>query len=120
MQAGDPDPESREKPTEEIREEQVFGGLDLIMIGDKSGSMGSSVAGELLWEMQRRAEYLIFSSLYRFARKLDHARLPQEYALSVRTQGISFRGSGDETILMKISRSRRILTHRTRCDYGTA
>ena len=33
------------------------------MIGDKSGSMRSTVEGERLWETQRRAEYLIFFPL---------------------------------------------------------
>ncbi|MBI4599850.1 transglutaminase domain-containing protein [Candidatus Uhrbacteria bacterium] len=97
-QAGDQDPASRERQTEEIREERVLGGLDFFIIGDKSGSMNRTVEGEKLWHMQRRAEYLIFSSLHRVARKLDHARLPEEYAFSVRTLGLSFRGHGEDDL----------------------
>ena len=95
--AGDMDPMSREKPAEETREEKIIGGFDLYVIGDKSGSTQSEVEvsggdAEAIWKMQRRAEYLIFSSLDRFARNLDRAGLQKENALSIRTQGISFRG----------------------------
>jgi transglutaminase-like putative cysteine protease len=90
--AGDTDPMSREKPAEETQEEKIIGGFDLYVIGDKSGSTKSEVDDEAIWKMQRRAEYLIFSSLDRFARNLDRAGLQKENALSIRTQGISFRG----------------------------
>jgi transglutaminase-like putative cysteine protease len=95
--AGDTDPMSREKPAEETQEEKIIGGFDLYVIGDKSGSTKSEVEvtggdTEAIWKMQRRAEYLIFSSLDRFARNLDRAGLQKENALSIRTQGISFRG----------------------------
>lgn len=96
--AGDSDPVSRELPTEDVKEEKLLGGFDLYMIGDKSGSMGSSVDGEELWKMQRRAEYLIFSSIHRFARELQRASLQEENNLSVRTQGISFRGNAPDDI----------------------
>lgn len=96
--AGDSDPVSREKPSEEIKEEKLLGGFDLYMIGDKSGSMRSSVDGETLWKMQRRAEYLIFFSLRRFEKNIERAGLQKENDLSARTQGISFRGSGPEDI----------------------
>ncbi|MEK7067068.1 MAG: transglutaminase domain-containing protein [Patescibacteria group bacterium] len=96
--AGDTDPMSREKASEETKEEKIIGGFDLYMIGDKSGSMRSTVEGERLWETQRRAEYLIFSSLHSFERNLKRAGLLKENALSVRTQGISFRGDDPEDI----------------------
>lgn len=94
----DTDPLSREKPSEEIEEEKAIGGFDVYMIGDKSGSMSNTVEGEALWKMQRRAEYLIFSSLHRFSRNIERAGLQKENELSVRTQGISFRGSGEKDI----------------------
>lgn len=96
--AGDTDPASREKPSEEVKKENVLGGFDLYIIGDKSGSMTHDVEGEALWQMQRRAVYLIFSSLYRFQNSIKRAHLPHENALSVRTQSISFRGSDPEDI----------------------
>lgn len=98
IMAGDSDPISREKPALEIKEEKLLGGFDLYIIGDKSGSMGSTVDGEALWKMQRRAEYLIFSSLHRFEKNLERAGLQKKNTLSVRTQGISFRGSGKDDI----------------------
>lgn len=96
--AGEADPLSREKPAEETKEEKLIGGFDLYIIGDKSGSMQSEVEGEALWQMQRRAEYLIFSSLHRFERNLERAGLQKENALSVRTQGISFRGNNPDDL----------------------
>ncbi len=95
---GETDPLSREKSAKEIKEEKLLGGFDLYMIGDKSGSMSGSVDGEILWQMQRRAEYLIFSSLHRFERNLARAGLQKENSLSVRTQGISFRGNDPDDI----------------------
>ncbi len=96
--AGDPDPISREKPSEEIREEKIVGGFDLYMIGDKSGSMDNTVDAEELWKIQRRSEYLIFSSLHRFENNLKRAGLQKENTLSTRTQGISFRGNKPKDI----------------------
>ena len=93
--SGDTDPMSREKPVEKIKEEKIIGGFDLYVIGDKSGSMFRTVDGEALWKMQRRAIYLIFSALHRFERNLERAGLQKENALSVRTQGISFRDSNE-------------------------
>lgn len=97
--AHEADPLSREKPSQEIDEEKILSGLDLYMIGDKSGSMRSRISTESvseeesLWRMQRRAEYLIFSSLHRFERNAQRAGLQKDNQLTVRTQGISFRGN---------------------------
>lgn len=96
--SGENDPLSREKITEEEKEEKIIGGFDLYIIGDKSGSMGMTVNEEELWKMQRRAEYLIFSSLHCFGKETERAGLKRENALSVRTQGISFRGNGPNDI----------------------
>ncbi|HEC32643.1 MAG TPA: hypothetical protein ENI63_00090 [Candidatus Kaiserbacteria bacterium] len=96
--SGDTDPLSREKPTDETKEEKIIGGFDVYIIGDKSGSMSNVVEGEELWKMQRRAEYLIFSSIHRFEKNLERAGLQKEDTLSIRTQGISFRGGGKDEI----------------------
>lgn len=96
--AGKSDPETRERPTPEEEEGQVIGGFDVYLIGDKSGSMSSTVEGENLWKLQRRAEYLIFSALYRFERGLQRAGIPQKDGLSARSQGISFRGNGENEL----------------------
>lgn len=99
MMAGETDPLSREKLEEETKEEKIIGGFDLYMVGDKSGSMQSTTEeGERLWEMQRRAIYLIFSSLHRFERNTERAGLQKENSLSVRTQSISFRGANPNDI----------------------
>jgi len=93
IKAGDLDPISREKSVEETELEENFGGLDVYLIGDKSGSTSSTMNGESIWSIQRRAEYLVFSALHSFQRNLERAHLPEEDDLVVRTQGISFGGS---------------------------
>lgn len=100
IMSGDRDPVTREKPLDDIQQEKSIGGFDLFMIGDKSGSMGmgSTVDGEALWTMQRRAEYLVFSALHRFQYALERAGIPSENGLSVRSQGISFRGDAEDEI----------------------
>jgi len=99
IMAGEADPLSREKPAEEMREEKIIGGFDFYIIGDKSGSMQSTAEeSERLWEMQRRAIYLILSSLHRFERNMERAGLKKENALSARTESISFRGDSLEEI----------------------
>ncbi len=93
--AGEIDPRSRQKPFERQTDEQVFGGFDLYLIGDKSGSMSQTVDGEAKWKIQRRAEYLIFSALNRFDQNIQRANLRSDHGLSVRSQGISFRNSDE-------------------------
>lgn len=98
IESGDLDPASRQKeqPHEEIKE--VFDSMDVMIVGDKSGSMGETVDGEKKWETQRRVEYLIFSAFHRFDQNLQKSREQMIEPLSVRTQGISFRGSGDDEL----------------------
>jgi hypothetical protein len=99
MLAGESDPRSRRIDSEDVEEEQVIGGFDVRIIGDKSGSMGGvDENGETLWSMQRRAEYLIFSALHRFDMALRSAGIESDDALAVRTGGISFRGGGPDDI----------------------
>ena len=93
--AGESDPASRKKEHEEIKQIPVFDGMDAFIIGDKSGSMNETVDGDTKWWIQRRAEYLILSSLYRFEQNLQRATTRMLDPLSVRSEAISFR-NGDE------------------------
>jgi hypothetical protein len=95
IKAHETDPRSRQRPYEKEAIEQVFGGFDLYMIGDKSGSMSETVDGEAKWRIQRRAEYLIFSALNRFEKNLTKANLRSKQPLTVRSEGISFRDSNE-------------------------
>lgn len=93
IMAGEVDPRSREKDQEIQLVEQVMSALQLRIIADKSGSMSNSVEGEVKWQLQRRAEYLIFSSLDRAQKTLSRLSSRMEPPLNVYTQGISFRNS---------------------------
>ncbi len=94
LKAGESDPASRQKETDTTAEQKEFGGLDIYIVGDKSGSMSNTVDGEQKWKIQRQAEYLIFSSLYRFQQNLQRNN-GMALPLSVRSEAISFRGSND-------------------------
>lgn len=91
--AKDFDPSSRQKPEMEERVEEIFDGLDVYIVGDKSGSMSDTFDGEAKWRMQRKAEYLIFSSLYRFGEKLRRTAKSMSEPMDVRTMALSFRDS---------------------------
>lgn len=91
--AKDFDPRSRVKEAEKNKETQLYGGFDVYIIGDKSGSMLETVSGEEKWKIQRRAEYLLFSALHRFEQSARRSRAKSKSSLSVRTEGISFTNS---------------------------
>lgn len=99
-QAGESDPLSRVKEKDFQKEEKLFGGFDVRLIGDKSGSMSETVNGERKWEMQRRVSYLILSALHRFEEKLERAGVQAiaGSSLDVRTENISFRGESQEDL----------------------
>lgn len=88
--SGEADPLSRQKEALVEKEEKEFGGFDVYIIGDKSGSMGQAVDGETKWQLQRRAEYLILSSLHRFEQNLERSNVRMTNSLTVRTEAISF------------------------------
>lgn len=100
IRSGESDPLSREKEQEKEEQEKLIGGFDVYLIGDKSGSMSSTVDGEAKWKLQRRALYLILSALHRFEEKLVRSgvQMDKNQSLSVRTESLSFRGDTAEEI----------------------
>lgn len=93
IRSKDFDPISRVKPHDVNKTEKIISDFDFILIGDKSGSMGGTVDGEAKWKMQRKAEYLLFSSLNHFGQRCKKAGIEKDRSLNIRTQGISFRNS---------------------------
>ncbi len=99
IQSGDPDPISRQRPDLETKNKEVFGGMDVYIASDKTAStnnVANKETGETVNELQRRAVYSIFSALHRFSANLEQSKTQMQDELSVRTQGISYRG--DKTI----------------------
>lgn len=94
IKSGEVDPLSRSREKNHLHEEKVFGGFDVYIIGDKSGSMSETVEGENKWKIQRRAEYLILSALAQFEEKLKRSGVQslKDRSLDVQTEAISFRG----------------------------
>ena len=96
VQSGDPDPISRQRPDLETNKEEVFGGMDVYIASDKTAStnkVANKETGETVNELQRRAVYSIFSALHRFSANLEQSKTQMQDELSVRTQGISYRGN---------------------------
>jgi uncharacterized protein YegL len=95
VKSGEQDPISRQISQEKIHQAATFGGFDIYLVGDKSGSMSQTVDGETKWKMQRQAQYLILSSLNRFSENLKRAETIMTDPLNVRTQAISFRNPNE-------------------------
>jgi len=104
VQSGEKDVRAYEKFTEEEEKEHLFGGFDLYLIGDQSGSMGfgkSETTGETLWETQRKVTYLILHALHSFGTDLDNANIQDDKILDVRTGAWSFGTEGWDTPVVK-------------------
>lgn len=89
--AGDVDPATRRKEAEQHKIEQVIREIQLRIVGDKSGSMSQTVEGESKWQLQRRAMYLILSSLDRAQKNLQRVAAKMGDPLAIQTEVISFR-----------------------------
>jgi hypothetical protein len=95
MATGDSDPVSREKEFEQEHVEQNIREMQVGIIGDKSGSMMSTVEEESKWSMQRSAIYIALSSLYRAEQNMQRSANRMSDPLSLKSEVISFRGSHD-------------------------
>lgn len=93
IKAGDPDPASREREYERESVEQIIREMQLRAVFDKSGSMNQTVDDETKLAIQRRAGYLVFSSLYRAEQNMQKAANRMLEPLAIQSQAISFRDS---------------------------
>lgn len=96
--SGESDPASRQKEAAQQINELILRALQLRIIGDKSGSMSQTVDGETKWRLQRKAMYLMLSSLDRAEQNIQRVKTKMKTPLGVYTQVISFRGSGEGEI----------------------
>jgi len=96
--AGESDPMTRELEKDEEKQEELQSGMDLYLIGDKSGSMCSLEGEQSLWKMQRKAAYLILNSLHRFSKEVKKSGLSADNTLSIRSQCLTFRGQKPEQL----------------------
>lgn len=95
IKAGETDPASRQREQQQVLVEQVLSSMETRIIGDKSGSMAETVDGESKWRLQRRAMYLILSSLDRAEKNFIRVKPRMHDPLDVYSQVISFRNAGD-------------------------
>ena len=88
---GEVDPATRQKEAEIPKEELIMSTLEVLIGGDKSGSMAQSVDGQVKWRLQRKAAYLILSSLDRAQKNLERVHSRLSTPLTVKTKMVSFR-----------------------------
>lgn len=93
IRAGELDPTSRQREQEQRFTEQILSALQTHIIGDKSGSMSQVVDGETKWRLQRRAMYLILSSLDRAEKNVVRVKKRMQDPYDLYSQVISFRDS---------------------------
>lgn len=93
IRAGELDPASRQKEDERRFTEPLLSALQAHIIGDKSGSMSQTVDGETKWGLQRRAMYLILSSLDRAEKNVVRVKARMHDPYDLYSQVISFRDS---------------------------
>lgn len=92
----DPAGFSRKKIIE--KEEKRYGGLDLEIITDGSGSMKEPLGGKVKYIVQRQMSYLLHRGLHRFSREAQRMHLRLTTPLKIRSSQHMFRGDKIQTI----------------------
>lgn len=95
IRGGETDPASRLREQQQTVVEKVMSALQARIIGDKSGSMSQTVEGVTKWNLQRRAMYLLLSSLDRAEKNFVRIQPRMREPLDIYSQVISFRGARD-------------------------
>lgn len=92
----DPTGFSRRRIVEEKQE--YYGGVDLEVVADGSGSMDRSVDGMVKYLMQRDMSYLLHRALHRFSQDAQRRKLRLVTPLKIRSSELMFRGNNIEEI----------------------
>lgn len=78
--------------------EQFYGGWDLEIVADGSGSMSESLGGKVKYMVQRDMGYLLHRALHRFSQEAQRRKLRLVTPLKIRSSHYMFRGSNIEEI----------------------
>lgn len=98
LRAGSLDPLgfSRRRITEEKQE--IYGGLDLEIVADGSGSMNDPLGGRAKYLVQRDMSYLLHRALHRFSQEAQNRKLRLITPLKIRSSQYLFRGNKIEPV----------------------
>ncbi len=78
--------------------EKYYGGWDLEIIGDGSGSMNETSGGKVKYMVQRDMSYLLHQALHRFSQEAQRRKLRLVTPLKIRSSQYMFRGNSVEEI----------------------
>ncbi len=78
--------------------EQFYGGWDLEVISDGSGSMNETLGGKVKFKVQRDMAYLLHRALHRFSQEAQRRKLRLVTPLKIRSSQYMFRGNSIEEI----------------------
>ncbi|MBI4142621.1 hypothetical protein HY480_01975 [Candidatus Uhrbacteria bacterium] len=84
--AGSQDPTGFGRSERKIEREQVYGGMDVVLVTDKSGSMSNK------WREQQRLCFLVFDALHEAADQFQRYRVRLLSPVDVQFGLVSFRG----------------------------
>src|SRR3990167_6916856 len=98
MQTGSLDPHGFTKQAITEEQEELYGGFDLEVIADGSGSMDQSVGNIVKYIAQQKMSYLLHRGAHYFAQEAQKRRLRLVTPLAVRSSQYIFRGNNIEEI----------------------
>lgn len=92
------DPRGFSKQTITEEQEELYGGFDIEIIGDGSGSMSETVGGIVKYLAQQKMSYLLHRGAHYFAQEAQKRRLRLITPLAIRSSQYIFRGNNIEEI----------------------
>jgi hypothetical protein len=98
IHSGSLDPTGFERKRIVEEKKQYYGGWDLEIIADGSGSMNDPLGGRLKHKVQRDMSYLLHRALHRFSQEAQRRKLRLITPLKIRSSQFMFRGSDVEEI----------------------
>lgn len=98
LRSGSSDPLGFERRRIVEDTEQYYGGLDLEIVTDGSGSMNESLGGKVKFKVQQEMGYLLHRALHRFSQEAQRRKLRLVTPLKIRSSQYMFRGNDIEII----------------------
>ncbi|MFA5020489.1 MAG: VWA domain-containing protein [Patescibacteria group bacterium] len=98
VMSGENEPEVWESQEKKDLPQELYGDFDVVLVGDRSGSMNGAKARE-----QRQAIMLALEALKEFCDELEEARSDLKHDLNVRSEVWSFGGQAEVKILKPLS-----------------
>ena len=98
IRAGSFDPTGFQRKRFVEEKEQYYGGWDLELIADGSGSMNEPLGGRVKYAVQRDMSYLLHRALHRFSQEAQRRKLRLVTPLKIRSSQYMFRGKDVQEI----------------------